>query len=130
MACALDDAGVRDVAPWFRAAVQQDQEAAEVAAIAAGRAEPPPTDGTVDPRAWAREVLRDGLMPAVRTSPVVFRAFLRWFNLLATPDALMGDAEVMNEVLRVYADRANRAPEPLVGPATRAEFAAVVAAAR
>ena len=38
-----------------------------------------------DPRAFMQEVFRDGLLPAMRTSPVVFRAFLRWFNLLARP---------------------------------------------
>lgn len=131
VAVALDEAGRRDVEPWYRSAVQQDQEAAHAAAIAAGRVAAPTTeDGVVDPRAWAREVLRDGLMPAVRTSPVVFRAFLRWFNLLATPDALMADTEVMGEVLRVYSERDSRPPEPLMGPATRDEFAAVVSAAR
>ena len=35
-----------------------------------------------DPRAFMQTIFRDGLLPALRTSPVVFRAFLRWFNLL------------------------------------------------
>ena len=41
-----------------------------------------------DPRAFMQAVFRDGLLPAMRTSPAVFRAFLRWFNLLVTPEAL------------------------------------------
>ena len=45
----------------------------------------------------------------MRTSPVVFRAFLRWFNLLATPDALMADREIVREVIAAYEDRENRA---------------------
>ena len=61
-------------------------------------------------------VFREGLLPAMRTSPVVFRAFLRWFNLLATPDALMADAEIVGEVLAAYDDRHNRPAAPVLGP--------------
>jgi hypothetical protein len=57
----------------------------------------------------------------MRTSPVVFRAFLRWFNLLATPDALMADAEVVGAVLAAYNGRDNRVEPPPLGP-TRAEL--------
>jgi hypothetical protein len=46
----------------------------------------------------------------------VFRAFLRWFNLLATPDALMADPEIVGEVLAAYEDRANRPGPPVLGP--------------
>jgi hypothetical protein len=117
-ALAFHDATERELDPWFRAAVLQDQESTEVRPDAP----PPPItsgDGTVNPRAWARAVFREGLLPAIRTSPVVFRAFLRWFNLLATPDALINDPEVMQAALVSYADRANHpAPEPL-GPPTR-----------
>jgi hypothetical protein len=77
-----------------------------------------------DPRAFMQEVVRDGLMPAVRTSPLVFRAFLRWFNLLATPEALMGDPATAAEVLAAYHDRENRPGPPVVGPADRADFLA------
>jgi hypothetical protein len=55
-------------------------------------------------------------LPALRTSPFVFRAFLRWFNLLATPDALMNDPQVVGDVLAAFNDRANHpVPVPL-GP--------------
>ena len=83
-----------------------------------------------DPRAFMQSVFRDGLLPALRTSPIVFRAFLRWFNLLSTPDALMSDPEIVNEVLAAYQDRENHpAPEPF-GPADRAEFVALQLRAR
>ena len=61
-------------------------------------------------------VFRDGLVPAMRTSPVVFRAFLRWFNLIATPDALMADPEIVAAVLAAYNDRDNRVEPPPLGP--------------
>ena len=52
----------------------------------------------------------------------MFRAFLRTFNLLTTPDALMRDGEIITRVLEVYNDRENRAPEPELGPSTREAF--------
>ena len=63
-------------------------------------------------------IFRDGLLPALRTSPVVFRAFLRWFNLLSTPDALMTDPEIVAEVMAAYQDRENHAPPDPLGPPT------------
>jgi hypothetical protein len=75
-----------------------------------------------------RSVFRDGLAPALRTSPVVFRAFLRWFNLLAQPDALMNDPTVVGDVLEAYQSRHERPPEPPVGPPRRVFEAAVLGA--
>jgi hypothetical protein len=72
-----------------------------------------------------REVFREGLLPAVRTSPAVYRAFLRWFNLETTPDALMNDPEVLAAVMQSYAERDSREPEPPLGP-DRATFLAKV----
>ena len=48
----------------------------------------------VDPKVFLRDLLREGLMPAVRTDATVFRAFVRAFNLLDAPDALLADADV------------------------------------
>ena len=63
-----------------------------------------------------RDLMRDGLLPAVRLDAMVFRAFLRAFNLLAPPDALMRDGELIGRVLAVYQDRENRPSEPVLGP--------------
>ena len=52
----------------------------------------------------------------MRTDPVVVRAFLRVFNLLDAPNALIRDPDVMGRVLASYADRENRSPEPALGP--------------
>ena len=103
-----------EMVPWFRSSVFQDEQARMHAA-----GEELPSE---DPRAFAQSIFRDGLLPALRTSPIVFRAFLRWFNLLSTPDALMSDPEIINEVLAAYQNRdSHLAPEPM-GPADRAAF--------
>ncbi len=149
---AFDGFTRRELDPWFKAAVQQDQEAiaqrhkpslevgapggaprSEAAEDTSG-GDPEPLGARaqasggeyVDPKAWAREVFRDGLLPATRTSPIVFRAFLRWFNLLATPDALMNDPEVIGAALQAYQARDSRPPEPAMGPATREVFLAAL----
>jgi 2-polyprenyl-6-methoxyphenol hydroxylase-like FAD-dependent oxidoreductase len=96
----------RELVPWFRSAVLQDNEARAMHEELAAD----------DPRAFIQAVFRDGLLPAMRTSPIVFRAFLRWFNLLATPDALMADPDIVAEVLAAYEDRENRPGSPVLGP--------------
>jgi len=109
-----------EVVPWHRAAVRQDRM---------GRSGPP--EGAGDGEAvgdatradFMRSLLRDGLMPAMRVDPVVLRAFLRMFNLLDPPDALMTNTDVMGRVLAVYQDKDQRPPEPPLGP-DRAELLA------
>jgi len=55
----------------------------------------------------------------------VFRAFLRGFNLLDSPEALMQDTEVMAKVLDAYQVRDEREPDPPLGP-DRAELLAML----
>jgi len=121
------DAALREqILPWYRAGVAQDAEARRVAAaLLAGQS---PDDDPTDPRAFMRGVLREGLAPALRTDAVVLRAFIRTLNLLTSPDALLTDEEVSQRVLAVWQDRDNRPPEPRLGPATRAEMLAALAA--
>jgi hypothetical protein len=69
-----------------------------------------------------RSVLREGLLPALRTDPVVLRAFMRNLNLLTSPESLMKDTEVMNRVFMVWQDRENRPSEVPMGPKKRAQF--------
>ncbi len=75
-------------------------------------------DDPNDPRAFMRSVLREGLAPAMRTDPEVFRAFVRTFNLLVPPDTLISDPDIGARVLAVWNDRENRPPEPVLGPRT------------
>ena len=110
----------REVVPWFRSAVVQDAQARAMQDAAGADLAPD------DPRAFMREVFRDGLLPAVRTSPVVFRAFVRWFNLLATPESLMQDPAVVADVMAAYQDRENRPEPPPAGPG-RDELLAAIA---
>jgi 2-polyprenyl-6-methoxyphenol hydroxylase-like FAD-dependent oxidoreductase len=103
---AFRDATERELVPWFKSAVMQDAQARAMH-------EELPAE---DPRAFMQSVFREGLLPAMRTSPVVFRAFVRWFNLLVTPETLMADTEVIADVMAAYQDRENHpAPAPL-GP--------------
>jgi 2-polyprenyl-6-methoxyphenol hydroxylase-like FAD-dependent oxidoreductase len=109
--------------PWFRAAVLQDEESKATAAAAMAGSDVVVDDD--DPRAQMRAIMRDGLFPALQTSPIVFRAFLRWFNLLARPDALISDGEVISEVMAAFATRDSRPPPPTFGP-TREELLALL----
>jgi 2-polyprenyl-6-methoxyphenol hydroxylase-like FAD-dependent oxidoreductase len=108
------------VEPWYRAAVNQDRMARAQAAREAAAETAPDSSASGeagdDPGAFMREVLRDGLLPAVRTDPTVFRAFIRTFNLLVEPDAMLTDQAVFAKVLEVYQDRDSRPPEPVLGP--------------
>ena len=117
----------RDVHPWYRAAVAQDEmnrraaardKAAAEAAEAAGDAT---EDDVTSPNSApdedpVRALLRDGLMPALRVDPVVLRAFLRMMNLLEAPDSLMTNGDLLGRVMQVYQDRDQRPPEPSLGP--------------
>lgn len=127
VARALDEGTKREIVPWYRSALLQDREARAVAeaearsagapAAAAGAGAPQP----VDPKAFLRSVMREGLLPALRTDATVLRAFLRTFNLLDGPDALMQNGDVMRRILAAWKSRDGRgAPEPL-GPG-RAEM--------
>jgi 2-polyprenyl-6-methoxyphenol hydroxylase-like FAD-dependent oxidoreductase len=114
-----------EIYPWYRASVEQDAEARRVAAaLLAG--EDPDGDPT-DQRSFMRAVFRDGLLPALRRDPVVLRAFFRALNLLTPPDAMIKDPDVGARVLTVWQDRANRPPEPALGPKRRADLLALLA---
>ncbi|MEY2433390.1 MAG: hypothetical protein QOC92_3115 [Acidimicrobiaceae bacterium] len=110
-AVAFEAASAAEIEPWYHAAVMADRD---------NRGESVADES--DPRGFMRAVLRDGLAPAMRTDQRVFRAFLRTFNLLTTPDALLRDGEVISRVIEVYNDRDNRPPEPELGPPTREDF--------
>jgi 2-polyprenyl-6-methoxyphenol hydroxylase-like FAD-dependent oxidoreductase len=110
-AAAYEAASAEHIEPWYHAAVMADRD---------NRGEVQADES--DPRGFMRAVMRDGLAPAMRTDQRVFRAFLRTFNLLTTPDALLRDGEIITRVIEVYNDRDNRPPEPELGPPTRAGF--------
>jgi 2-polyprenyl-6-methoxyphenol hydroxylase-like FAD-dependent oxidoreductase len=120
LAVQYDAAIEREILPWYRAGVQQDAEARRVAERMLN-GEDPDAD-TSDPTTFMRSVLREGLLPALRSDQVVLRAFMRNLNLLSSPDAMMKDPEVMNRVFAIWQDRENRPPEIPMGPRRRREF--------
>lgn len=120
LALAYDAAISREIHPWYRSGVEQDAEARRVASSLL-HGDDPDADSS-DPKTMMRSVLREGLLPALRTDPVVLRAFMRNLNLLTPPDALLKDTEVMNRVFNVWQDRDKRAAEVPLGPRRRAEF--------
>jgi 2-polyprenyl-6-methoxyphenol hydroxylase-like FAD-dependent oxidoreductase len=113
IARAYEGASTEEVEPWYHAAVMADRD---------NREHDSGTTDESDPRGFMRAVMRDGLAPAMRTDQAVLRAFIRTFNLLTTPDALLRDGEVVTKVIAAYNDRDNRPPEPALGPATREEL--------
>jgi len=120
-ALAFDAATRREILPWYRAARDQDREAREEAAAQARGERREGTTAAapgqpVDPKAFVRSVLRDGLIPALRTDAAVVRAFMRVFNLLAPPDALMTDPALMGRMLQAWRERDQRPALPAVGP--------------
>jgi 2-polyprenyl-6-methoxyphenol hydroxylase-like FAD-dependent oxidoreductase len=112
-ALAFHDAVEREVAPWYRATVVRDR---------LERRAPPPSTPDEDDLAppldddSMRSLLRDGILPAAGTDPVVYRAFLRAFNLLDPPDVLTRDPDVVARVLTVWQDRDSRPPPQPLGP--------------
>jgi 2-polyprenyl-6-methoxyphenol hydroxylase-like FAD-dependent oxidoreductase len=125
VATAYEDASATEVEPWYHAAKAHDRAARQQAEAEAAGA----SGDSVPDENPMRAVMRDGLLPAVRTDAVVYRAFLRAFNLLSPPDALLADPDLVGRVLAVYQDRENRPPEPVLGPDRPEMLAHLVGAA-
>jgi 2-polyprenyl-6-methoxyphenol hydroxylase-like FAD-dependent oxidoreductase len=121
LALALDELTVREILPFYTSSVRQDADSMHARLVALGREEPNDAQLTV------RSIIRDGLLPATRTDPVVFRAFLRNFNLLESPEALMANPDVVGRVMATWQTRDSRPPELPLGP-DRDEMIALLAA--
>jgi 2-polyprenyl-6-methoxyphenol hydroxylase-like FAD-dependent oxidoreductase len=113
-ALALHDATERELMPWYRASVMQDDRNRR---IARGEA------STEDE--FTGSLIKDGLLPATRVDPAVFRAFMRMFNLLDAPDSVMTNTDLIARVMEVWQDRENREPEPPLGPPREELLAAI-----
>jgi 2-polyprenyl-6-methoxyphenol hydroxylase-like FAD-dependent oxidoreductase len=88
----LDRWARAEIEPFYRASVFADREAVR-------RAEGRKPRGL---RARLRQkFFDDGVAPATRCDPVVFRAFLRMFNMLETPEKAFGRPGVFLRSLRV-----------------------------
>ncbi|MFN7151540.1 MAG: FAD-dependent oxidoreductase [Microthrixaceae bacterium] len=141
-AAAYEAATATEITPWYRAAVSQDRMGRRARDAEARTSDGPgaesqgdespgngsasPNDETAsgdDPEQFVRQLLTDGLFPALRVDPVVLRAFLRMLNLLRPPDSLMADGAVISRVMAVYAERDQRPPPPPIGPSRDALLA-------
>jgi 2-polyprenyl-6-methoxyphenol hydroxylase-like FAD-dependent oxidoreductase len=125
----LDARVQAEIVPWYEAVRTQDRDAILVAqAIREGRDPFAPNrpDGSVDPAAYLRSLVRDGFVPALREDVVVLRAFLRTFNLLEAPADLMKDPSFLSRVLAVYQRRHQREP---IAAMTRDQVVSELAAA-
>ena len=122
LALALHDATVGDILAFYRSSVRQDADSMHARLVSLGREEPNDAQLTV------RSIIRDGLLPATRTDGVVFRAFLRNFNLLESPEALMANPDVVGRIMATWQARHQRPPEPPLGP-DRDEMLTLIGAA-
>jgi len=127
---AYDAAIEREVVPWYEMQLQQDRDAIEVGR-AQRRGEDPfrvlRADGTNDPRAFMRSVVREGLIPALRSDTIVLRRFMRLMNLLDPPADLLRDPAFFARIVDCYQQR--HAREPAVEGPRRSEMLDVLARA-
>lgn len=94
IALSLDEKAEAEIAPFYRASVLADREAVLKA------------EGRIPRRLTSRmrrKFFDLGVAPATRCDPVVFRAFLRMFNMLETPEVAFGDTRVLLRSLWVMA---------------------------
>lgn len=104
----LDSAVQRELVPWVQSMREQDRGARESERVHSLGEDPfdfQRPDGSIEPRAYMRSLLRDGLLPALREDIVVLRAFMRVFNMLDAPTDLLGTPGLMQRVLAVWQRR-------------------------
>jgi 2-polyprenyl-6-methoxyphenol hydroxylase-like FAD-dependent oxidoreductase len=118
LALEYDAAIKRDVVPWYVQQVAQDADAIEVAEAQQRGDDPFETsnpDGSQNPKAFIRGLVKDGLLPALREDPVLLRIFLRTLHLLDPPGDLMKNPEVFQRVLDAY-NRRDQRERVVLGP--------------
>jgi 2-polyprenyl-6-methoxyphenol hydroxylase-like FAD-dependent oxidoreductase len=118
MALQLHDDVQREIIPWYKASVTQDDVARAMRESAGGPANPN------DPAS----IFTEGLLPLTRVDAYAHRAFSRMMNLLSPPDSLFADEELMKRAMAFWLKRDERPPEPPMGP-PREEMIAVLQAA-
>ena len=94
----------KNILPWYNASVESDKSSRSAA-----NSEPDEIS------VMKRSILKEGLIPATQTSTEVWRAFMKMMNLLADP-SILSEPEISAEIMRVWAERDQRKPEPSLGP--------------
>ncbi|MEE3328234.1 MAG: hypothetical protein VX252_12930 [Myxococcota bacterium] len=126
----LDAGIIQEVVPWYESMRLQDRATHEMAKLEEGGEDPysfERPDGTVDPQAYMRSLLRDGVIPAMREDIVIMRAFMRVFNMLDAPTDMLAKPELLPRILAVWQKRDEREPTRM-GP-SRAELATEIESA-
>ena len=122
VALAMDEAMRTELEPHYVASCAQDADRIKLHAALHEGSDPDPV------AAATRDFIVNGLIPATRVDPDVFRAFFRSFNMLDDPNALFADPQVLAAAGAAHATKDERPPQPDLGP-PRDELLAVMAAA-
>ena len=113
LAHAMDAAVRAELEPHYTLAVRQDADRMKLHGAMHDGSEP-------DPMAVAtRDFVYNGLLPATRMDPDVFRAFFRSFNMLDAPDALMADPKVLTAAFEAHAQEGRAAAGAEARPRAR-----------
>jgi 2-polyprenyl-6-methoxyphenol hydroxylase-like FAD-dependent oxidoreductase len=118
LALAVHDRVERNIVPWYEMQIAQDADAIDVAEAQKRHEDPFRTtnpDGTQNPKAFVRSLIREGLLPALREDLPLLRKFMRAMNLLDVPRDLVKDPLVMQSLLASYARREQR-EKVVLGP--------------
>ncbi len=116
LAVAFDQATQEQLVPWYIAAVAQDKVSMKVQR----------GEELSEFDNYMRSIVLEGVLPAVRVDATVSRAWMRSFNLLTTPEALLSDGDILQRVMKVWNERDEREPEAPLGP-NREEFLQAIA---
>ncbi len=122
LALSLDEAFSTEMAPHYELSCRQDADRIGLHTAMRDGSDPDPT------AVATQDFIMNGLIPATRSDPEVFRAFFRSFNMLDDPNALFADPEVLSAAGEAHASKNERPPPPTLGP-ERDEFIATMAAA-
>jgi flavin-dependent dehydrogenase len=122
LALAMDEAMRTEIEPHYVSSCTQDAERIKLHTALRDGSEPDPV------AAATRDFVLNGLIPATRVDPDVYRAFFRSFNMLDHPEALLADPQVLAAAGAAHAAKDARPPEPDLGP-PRDELLAVMSAA-
>jgi len=104
---------VSQLVPWYVNIRDADLAAAEVKQIEEAGGDPlafEREDGSIDPKAYMRSVMRHGLIPALRTELPVLRASMRVFNMLDLPSDLLANADLLQRVMAKWQQREEHEP--------------------
>ena len=122
VALAMDAAMRTELEPHYVASCIQDADRIKLHTALHEGSDPDPA------AAATRDFILNGLIPAARVDPDVFRAFFRSFNMLDDPNALLADPQVFSAAGAAHATKDERPPQPDLGP-PRDELLAVMSAA-